>query len=118
MKIDILYNVELMQLNEPMLKACQVVSSVCEKQGVRAVMTGASGESYPEKGYHAKNYALDFRCKHLPNQGIAFADIYMKLHLIDILYRVLWHDTGNGIHFHVEYRYDDKPFPEGYPEIK
>ena len=96
------------------LDVLRIVFEEYLKQNCIVVITGASYETYEDGGYHDQGYAWDFRTKSLPNPLLAIGAIYYRLRKLSKHYRVLYHDTGNGLHLHIEYRIDGDPCPEGY----
>lgn len=105
LKVEVLKGVVIKEVNWPMMIACEAMFLVCWKQGVLPVMTGASqSEAYVPGGIHDRALAWDFRSKHLARPKSAFLEVSKILSGIDKGFRVLYHDVGLGLHFHVEYK--------------
>ena len=113
-KARLLPGVRFLFIPTEFLNVLAIVFEEYEKQGCGVFITGASEEGYMEGGYHDQGYAWDFRTKTLPNPLLAVGSVYYRLRKLSLSYRVLYHDTGSGIHMHIEYRIDGKPCPEGY----
>ena len=113
-KASFLPSVRFKHIPLEFLSVLLIVFEEYQKQSCPVVITGASYENYQEGGYHDQGYAWDFRTKILPNPLLAVGSIYYRLRKLSMLYRCLYHDTGNGSHLHVEYRIDGDPCPEGY----
>ena len=113
-KASFLPSVRFKHIPLEFLDVLQIVFEEYQKQSCPVVITGASYETYEPGEYHDQGYAWDFRTKALPNPFLAVGSIYARLHGLSKNYRCLYHDTGNGIHLHIEYRIDGKPCPEGY----
>ena len=113
-KASFLPSVRFKHIPVEFLDVLRIVFEEYQKQSCPVVITGASYETYEPGEYHDQGYAWDFRTKTLPNSLLAIGGIYYRLRKLSALYRVLYHDTGNGIHLHVEFRIDGKPCPEGY----
>ena len=113
-KASFLPSVRFKHIPLEFLDVLVIVFEEYQKQSCPVVITGASYEMYEDGGYHDQGYAWDFRTKILPNPLLAVGSIYYRLRKLSMLYRCLYHDTGNGSHLHVEYRIDGKPCPEGY----
>ena len=97
--------VKIKVINSALVTVINIFSNICNKQGFALVLTGAYGEPiYPKGGYHDRGYAWDFvivnKCD---NKSIAHT-LDGMLKLIDSKYRVIFHNAGNGWHYHVEYR--------------
>lgn len=68
-------------------------------------MTGASqSEAYQKGGLHDQGLAWDFRSSDFKNPKSVLLELTAILHGIDKGFRVLYHDVGYGLHFHIEYR--------------
>ena len=113
-KASFLPGVRFKHIPAEFLDVLQIVFEEYAKQDTPIVITGASYENYVEGGYHDQGYAWDFRTKTLPNPLLCMGSIYYRLRELSLSYRCLYHDSGNGIHLHIEYRIDGKPCPEGY----
>ena len=113
-KASFLPSVRFKHIPVEFLDVLQIVFEEYQKQSCPVVITGASYETYKDGGYHDQGYAWDFRTKTLPNPLLAIGAIYYRLRKLSKHYRVLYHDTGNGLHLHIEYRIDGDPCPEGY----
>ena len=75
-------------------------------------MTGASqNEAYKKGSLHDQGRAWDFRSKHLAKPMAAFLELTRMLKGIDKNYKTLYHDSGTGMHFHVEYNGSAKQMP-------
>lgn len=78
---------------------------IASEYGVEPVITGAWGEDiYPKGGVHDKGNALDYRSRDFVRPIIVASDLERRLKLIDKGFRVLYHDSGNGFHFHIEWQ--------------
>ncbi len=107
LSVDIVEGATIKCINWPMIVASEIVFLVCMKQGEHAVLTGASqNEAYPKGGIHDRGMAWDFRSEHLPRPKSAFLELHRALTRLDSSFRVLYHDVGFGLHFHIEYRCD------------
>jgi len=112
LRVDLLPGVVIKTITREMVCALVVLYNVCQKQGVIPIMTGASqNKAYPKGGLHDRGLAWDFRSGHLPNPTGAFLEIVASLKSLDKGYRALYHDSGYGMHFHVEYNVSAKRKP-------
>jgi len=113
-KASFLPSVRFKHIPLEFLDVLVIVFEEYQKQSCPVVITGASYEMYEDGGYHDQGYAWDFRTKTLQNPLLAIGGIYYRLRAVSTNYRVLFHDTGNGNHMHIEYRIDGTSCPEGY----
>ena len=113
-KASFLPSVRFKHIPVEFLDVLRIVFEEYQKQSCPVVITGASYETYEPGEYHDQGYAWDFRTKTLSNPLLAVGSIYYRLRNLSKQYRCLYHDTGNGIHLHVEFRIDGDTCPEGY----
>jgi hypothetical protein len=96
--------VRFKEFNIIILTIIKVVAEVSTAYGVTPVITGSWGENiYPLGGIHDKGHAIDYRSSIYTHPSVVALDIQKRLQLVDKGFRVLYHDSGNGKHFHIYY---------------
>lgn len=103
--------VRFKEINYPLLIMFEVVAKVFSEYGLVPTITGAYGEDiYPVNGVHDRGLAIDVRTRDVDRPSVMGADIERRLKAFDKGFRVLYHDSGNGWHFHIDYQ-PEKSFP-------
>jgi hypothetical protein len=83
---------------------CDYFFNLQRISGIVPVLTGAAYENYPVDSLHAMGYAWDFRSYQYADPESVFLGLQDWLAKISWRYRCLYHDTGTGMHYHIEYR--------------
>lgn len=97
--------VRFSEINIYLLTIMEVVAAVSADYGVVPIITGVTGEDiYPIGGAHRANRAIDYRSA-IYAKPLAFVqDLQKRFNTIDPGFTVLYHDSGNGMHFHIQYK--------------
>jgi hypothetical protein len=83
------------------------MQAVTEGQGAAVVITSGSDFDPSRKlPYHARGMAWDFRSHYFTDPSKTRGRIEELLRAVDNRFRVLYHDSGHGKHFHVEYQFN------------
>ena len=105
LKIELLKGVIIKEVNWPMMIVSEAIFLAGWKRGVTVKMTGAAQtEAYRPGGIHDQGLAWDFRSSDFNDPKSVLLELTAILKGIDKGFRVLYHDVGFGLHFHVEYR--------------
>lgn len=103
--LPILKGAKIKEINPAILTMIVVYRRLCVEHRVKGSITGGYDEPcYPVGGIHDRGYALDFNSGVFQEPRGITVEFEKRLREIDDAFRVWYHDTGLGWHFHCEYR--------------
>jgi hypothetical protein len=97
--------VRFTEINIYLLTIMEVMAAVSSDHGVAPIITGVTGEDiYPVGGAHRANRAIDYRSAIYGKPMVVAQDLQKRFNTIDPGFTVLYHDSGNGMHYHIQYK--------------